>query len=209
MFKYQRAKARLDEFAREREGFMGPKFRLAWKRFVHHVVALGAADYGWETPEKGLSRAWEEAQLAFTGQGDNVLSAAACELWDGLVAREHEEFRLAIMEAFQMAEEDTSPLYDRLYLPRTRLQPPVVSREGFSGTRVLPNAGPDLRVWATGEGLDTQDVEQQYRMLEIRDRGTTAELLAENKTRIEKARKELEVRIYKGGKAKPVKGSKK
>lgn len=165
-----------DEFAFAPD--RGATYRRVWRKFKAVVASCAFVDFGTgarprTAEDEGLllSYAWEDAQIAFSGQGDSILTGAVLGLWSALRTEEHDLFARVIREAFKRAEAATSPDVVRRYLSRFRLQPPrLPDGNPFNTGSILPTSGPTLRDWAADQGQDPAEVEEEWYWLAVGDR---------------------------------------
>lgn len=184
-FAYEEAETVLDEFAAAPDRYAA--YRRAWRKFKFMLACYAFVDFSDDSDrgvgalrrkiltEAALTAAWEDAQMAFTGQGDSALTGAVIGLWSALRPEEHDLFFKVVKEAFKRAEEATSPEVVRRYMSRFRLQPPRRPEQGFNLSVVLPTGGPSLRDWAADEGQDPDEIEEQWYWLAVGDRNLVNE----------------------------------
>lgn len=181
-FAYEEVQRRMDEFAIDPR--RTPAFRRAYVKFLFMVAAYAYADHADEgtkrpTPE-ALACAWEDAQMAFVGNGEQALVGVVLQMWVHLDHRkkkgekksEEKQFQELLTEAFATAEERTPAGTARQYLAKDRKKPILLPREGLgSQPHILPARGVKLRDRAIALGEDPNEVEDQWFYIELVDRG--------------------------------------
>lgn len=172
-FAYEEAEELLDEFA---EGPRPLAFQRAYRKFKFAVAAYAYIDFSnrkeleEEEQKLALSKAWEDAQMAFTGHGEMALAGSILQMWANLQGQEKTAFRKVLREAFRRAEEATPDDAPRRYLHKYRLKPPRKPEQDWTLPTILPMEGQKLRDWAIDHNEDPEEVAYQWHWLEIADR---------------------------------------
>lgn len=170
LFAFEEAERVLEAFAR------GPRpaaFRRAWVKFRFMLLAYAYVDHstaGRRPGRQELAWAWEDAQMAFVGHGEQCLIGAVIQLWVTLAAADQKAFAAVVKEAFDGAEAATPKRAPRRYLSRYRRKPVRLPEEGFVLQTILPVRGPSIREWALDQDMDPDAVEEQWYWLELADR---------------------------------------
>lgn len=103
MFAYDHVVAELDAFA------AGPErtaaYRLHWRRFRALIAAIAMVEFHEGSLRQRLAWAWEEAQIAFTGQGEPGISGFARIL--AIESRDRRGLGRAVRGAFRLADAHT------------------------------------------------------------------------------------------------------
>ena len=173
-FMYEPAQAVLDDFAHNPKRMLA--FRRAYRKFKFVVAAYAFIDFdsrrldSKEGKELALSYAWEDAQMAFTGHGEMALGGCILQMWANLRTKEHDQFRKAIVRAFEAAEKATPAEAPRRYLHQYRTKPPRKPSEDWNLPCILPMSGVLLEDWALDSDEDPEEVAEQWMWLEMADR---------------------------------------
>lgn len=175
-FMYEEAVRRLDAYAitRKNEGKKGHKsFYRSYRKFKCLLGVYAYVDFPDDaTPEQRLAWAWEDADLAFRGYGENLLTGALLQMWTHTHGDEQDRFHEVITAALDAANEATDPSTPRRYLAGVRAKPVRKGGNDFDLPQELPVRGPRLREWAEDEGFDALSLETQMELIEEMDRMT-------------------------------------
>lgn len=168
-FAYEYAERTLDSFVAtvESKQFYRSytKFRLVLDVFAYcdfsHPERPGIEQTAW---------AWEDAQIAFNGNGEPSLHGIILQMWTTLPVSRKDDFTKAIETAFRLAEEHTPRSVARRYLSEWRHKPVRDPDLGFNLVTILPVTGVTLREWAYEEVFDPEGHEEYLCTLEFNER---------------------------------------
>jgi hypothetical protein len=169
-FAYEEAERLLDAYAmtRQASGKKGAKpFFRAYRKFKAILAVYAYIDFPSEDPKQRIAWAWEDAENAARGYGENILTGAFLQLWDHTTdTKEADRFHDVLTRAFMAAHEATATDVKRRYLSFTRKEPIRKGTSAFNLPIELPAWGPTLREWAEDEGFDALELEEQFTYLE-------------------------------------------
>lgn len=173
-FAYEEAERVLHQFA---AGARPRAFKRAYRKFIFMVMAHAYCDYFQpsssnqdKSRKEAVAKAWEDAQLAFTGHGESALTGAVLQMLSTLEDDDLETFYTVVRTAFQKAEAATPKDAVRLYLTSFRTKPPRRREEPFNLQIILPMSGVKLREWALDSGEDVNEQEESWAWIELGDR---------------------------------------
>lgn len=164
---YERAEKVLDEFVATMEG---EQFRRAYRKFKLAIVLYAHCDYlgattnaveGPVTRDQALAWAWEDADIAFRGYGEEALTGFILQMWTHVPHGEEGALRKAIKKAFKAADAATPLGVQRRYLLRWRGKKVRDLDRGFDLPSVIPCMGIKLREWAADLGEEAEAISEQ------------------------------------------------
>jgi hypothetical protein len=164
-FAFEKAQVVLDKFVAQTGSHLVRRAYNQFKWLVHGLAYLDHSD-GKNTMDECLSFAWEDAQIAFTGYGSEIMTGAVMALWSNLDTDLWDAFQNSVEKAFREAEQATSSTVKRRYLSRYRSRPVRRLDEGFDLPCVVPMFGTAVRDWAADVGEDPDDVTERIMWIE-------------------------------------------
>ena len=189
MYAYKEAQVILDEFALKQLDMGNDQFFRSYRKLLGVLLVYAQVDFGTAKGsfEEKLAWAWEDADIAFRGYGENLISGAAIQLWSVLPSPYHNALRKTLKKAMRAAWASTPASHRPRWSKEWREKPICMGEDSFNDMPyALPTWGPKLREEAEAQGFDAFATEAQYRKLAEEE----AELLAE----AEEVRKESQAR---------------
>ena len=178
MYAYEKAESILDTYAVGRKTSGDLAFYRTYRKMKCLIAIYAYMDFvdldekgQRHTPKQRLAWAWEDADIAFRGFSENILTGCVLQLWDNTKDEpEALQFHAVIVRAFSEANEATSADVARRYQLKWQKAAVRKGANDFALHIVLPTWGPKLREWAMKEGLDALKLEDQFRYLEEHER---------------------------------------
>lgn len=173
-YEYEVAEAALDAFAVEQLKSGNKEFYRAYIKFKAMLVVIAFVDFkGMDATQRDkLSWVWEDADVAFRGYGDSLLTGSIILMWTQMKKQRHKAFKRAITDALKAADEATEKGASRRYMTQWRDSEVRLGPDDFNLPAALPNWGPNLEEWAEQHGHDPAEVSQQFKLLEQYERET-------------------------------------